>query len=42
MGSILSPQKEKYEVSLHHLNPGLYLVRFASQQGNYLRKLIKH
>ena len=40
--SILSPQNENYEVSLSHLTPGLYLVRFVSQQGNSLHKLIKY
>ena len=40
--STLSPQREGYEISLHHLTPGLYLVRFIGEKGAHQKKLIKY
>ncbi|MEM9931360.1 MAG: T9SS type A sorting domain-containing protein [Bacteroidota bacterium] len=39
--STLSARSSNYEITLDHLSPGLYLVRFTSHQGWHQRKLIK-
>ena len=39
--SILSSRNSDYEIELGGLSPGLYLVRFTSNQGWHQRKLIK-
>ncbi|MEO0331394.1 MAG: T9SS type A sorting domain-containing protein, partial [Bacteroidota bacterium] len=39
--STLSSRSSDYEVELDHLSPGLYFVRFTSNQGWHQRKLIK-
>jgi hypothetical protein len=40
--STLSSQADNYEISLHHLTPGLYMVRFIGEKGVHQKKLIKY
>ncbi len=40
--SVLTSKNDSYEVPLHHLSSGIYLVRFIGEKGTHQKKLIKH
>jgi len=40
--SMLTSKNDSYEIPLHNLRPGIYLVRFIGEKGTHQKKLIKH